>query len=453
MRPLILPNEPAVHGGTTHRLTESLGLGSDLILSLPEQILEISAFYLASFSTFSLSTLGAADGTVGVSLNAYGLLDRFSYGVSGRQIWADDHGPTDRASEPLSLASAGSTRLDLSLNYAFRSGPRLGFRASWYRRDGADGHYGFGPTLFLPLPPLFRSRLDLMAEATRTQEETRAVVRLRMLFDSPSYTISSEHGYVAGFGDGHSSQTGMLSRVDAFWKDDDLVQGDLRAGGGVAREFGDDSLRAQADYSGPHGRALGQVEHRLGDDGNTLYGANAQVNVVGNGDRVAWGGENAYSSGVVIVVEGDAAASFSILVNERPHGTVTVGQRIPLMLPEYEIYEIRLQAIDAPSVRFDASARTVSLFRGTIKTLKWQVEPIFVVFGRLLDAGGRPVTDAVLEGGLELGSSDAHGYFQLEVAGATHLQVRRHGRDLCTVAVAAPAGGEELLDLGDVSCR
>jgi Mat/Ecp fimbriae outer membrane usher protein len=122
------------------------------------------------------------------------------------------------------------------------------------------------------------------------------------------------------------------------------------------------------------------------------------------------------------------------------------------MLPEYEIYEIRLQAIDAPSVRFDASARTVSLFRGTIKTLKWQVEPIFVVFGRLLDAGGRPLTDAVLEGGLELGYSDAHGYFQLEVAGATNLQVRRHGRDLCTVAVAAPAG-EELLDLGDVSCR
>jgi hypothetical protein len=432
-------------------LTESLGLGSDLILSLPEQILEITAFYLASFSTYSLSTLGAADGTVGVSLNAYGLLERFSYGVSGRQIWADHHVPSDRASEPLSLASAASTRLDLSLNYAFASGPRLGFRASWHRRDGADGHYGFGPTLFLPLPPLFRSRLDLMAEATRTQE-TRAVVRLRMLFDSPSYTISSEHGYVAGFGGGSSSQTGMLSRVEAFWKDEDLVQGDLRAGGGVAREFGDDSLRAQTDYAGPHGRALGQVEHRLGDDGNTLYGANAQVNVVGNGDRVAWGGENAYSSGVVIVVEGDAAASFSILVNERPHGTVTVGQRIPLMLPEYEIYEIRLQAIDAPSVRFDASARTVSLFRGTIKTLKWQVEPIYVVFGRLLDADGRPVTDAVLEGGLELGSSDAHGYFQLEVAGATNLQVRRHGRDLCTVAVAALAG-EELLDLGDVSCR
>jgi CS1-pili formation C-terminal len=433
-------------------LTESLGLGSDLILSLPQQILEISAFYLASFSTFSFSTLGAADGTVGVSLNAYGLLDRFSYGASGRQLWADDDGRTDRASDPLSLASAGTTRVDLSLNYAFGSGPRLGFRASWHRRDGADGHYGFGPTLFLPLPPLFGSRLDLMADATRTQEETRAVVRLRMLFDSPGYTISSEHGYVAGFGGG-SSRTGMLSRVEAFWKDEDLVQGDLRAGGGVAREFGDESLGAQADYNGPHGRALGQVEHRLDDDGNTLYGANAQVNVVGNGDRVAWGGQNAYTSGVVIAVEGEAAASFSILVNDRPRGTVTVGQRIPLMLPEYEIYEIRLQAVDAPSVRFDASARTVSLFRGTIKTLKWQVDPIFVVFGRLLDAAGRPVTDAVLGGGLDLGHSDANGYFQLEVAGPTQLQVRRYGSDLCTVAVAAPARGEELVDLGDVSCR
>ena len=446
-------NEPAVHGGTTHRLTQSLGLGSDLILGADSQILELSGFYLASFSTFSLSTLGAADGTVGVGANANGLLDRFSYGVSGRQIWADDDGPNDGEHELLSLASRGSTRLDLSLNYAFAAGPRVGIRASWYRHDGGDGQYWFGPTFFAPLPPLFGSRVDLIAEATQTGEETRAEVRLRMLFDSRRYTLSSEHGYAAGFGDDRSAQTGMASRVDAFWKDDDLIQGDLRAGGGVAREFGNDFLRAQADYGGPHGRALGQVEHRLGSDSNTLYGANALVNVVGNGDLVTWGGENAFRSGVVIAVEGTADASFSILVDGRPHGTVKVGQRIPLLLPEYDVYEIRLEAIDAPSVRFDASPRTVSLFRGTIKTLEWRVDPVFVAFGRLLDAAGRPIADAALEGALEPARSDAHGYFQVELAGPTELRVQKYGLNPCTIAAAPPAEGEDLIDLGEVSCR
>jgi hypothetical protein len=156
---------------------------------------------------------------------------------------------------------------------------------------------------------------------------------------------------------------------------------------------------------------------------------------------------------VVVAIEGDAEASFSILVDGRPHGTANVGQRIPLLLPEYDVYEIRLQAIDAPSVRFDASPRTVSLYRGTIKTLKWKVEPVFVAFGRLLDAAGRPVTDAVLEGGLEPAYSDADGYFQVEVAGATELRVAKYGLDPCTVAVAASAGGEDLVDLGEVRCR
>jgi hypothetical protein len=245
----------------------------------------------------------------------------------------------------------------------------------------------------------------------------------------------------------------MASRVDAFWKDDDLVRGDLRAGGGVAREFGNDAVRAQADYAGPNGRALGQVEHRFGNDGNTLYGANALVNVLGNGDRVTWGGESAFQSGVVIAVDGDADATFSILVDGRPRGTVKVGQRIPLLLPEYNVYEIRLEAIDAPSVRFDASPRTVSLFRGTIKTLSWRVDPVFVAFGRLLDAAGRPVANAVLEGGLEPAVSDAQGYFQIELTGPTDLRAKGSGLDPCTATVARSAAGEELIDLGEVRCR
>jgi outer membrane usher protein FimD/PapC len=446
-------NGPAVHGGTTHRLTQSLALGSDLIVGVDSQLLELSAFYLASISTLSVSTLGAADGTLGLGVHANGLLDRFSYGVSGRQMWADDDAQNDDEHDVLSPASRGSTRLDLSLSYALAAGPRVGMRASWSRHDGGNSQYSFGPTFFAPLPPLFGSRVDLIAEATQTGDETRAEVRLRLQFDSRRYTVSSEHGYAAGFGDDRSSQTGMTSRVDAFWNDDDLVQGDLRAGGGVAREFGNDFLRAQTDYGGPNGRALGQVEHRLGGDSNTVYGANGLLNVVGNGDMVTWGGQNTFRSGVVIAVEGTADASFSILVDGRPHDTVKVGQRVPLLLPEYDVYEIRLEAIDAPSVRFDASPRTVSLYRGTIKTLEWRVDAVYVAFGRLLDGDGRPITDAAIEGALEPAISDAHGYFQVELAGPTELRVQKYGRDPCTVAVAPAAAGEDLIDLGEVGCR
>jgi hypothetical protein len=97
------------------------------------QILELSALYLASISTLSVSTLGAADGTVGLGANVNGLLDRFSYGVFGRQMWADD-GQNDDEHDVLSPASRGSTRLDLSLSYALAAGPRLGLRASWHRQ-------------------------------------------------------------------------------------------------------------------------------------------------------------------------------------------------------------------------------------------------------------------------------------------------------------------------------
>jgi hypothetical protein len=64
--------------------------------------------------------------------------------VSGRQMWADD-GQNDDERDVLSPASRGSTRLDLSLSYALAAGPRVGMRASWYRHDGGNGQYSFGP--------------------------------------------------------------------------------------------------------------------------------------------------------------------------------------------------------------------------------------------------------------------------------------------------------------------
>jgi hypothetical protein len=220
----------------------------------------------------------------------------------------------------------------------------------------------------------------------------------------------------------------------------------------VIQEFGDTSLRAQSDYHGPNGNALGYVEQSLNGDRDTLYGGNALVHVLGNADRVTWGGEDSFRSGVLIAVEGAADAAFTILVDGRPRGEVKVGDRIPLMLPEYHVYEIRLQPIGAPPIQFDTGGREVSLYPGTIKTLKWQVEPIFVVFGRLLDAAGTPLGHTPLEGGTERAFSDAQGYFQLEMAGAAELKVAGPGRADCSVMVEEPEPGDELIDLGDVSC-
>ncbi len=440
---------PAAHAGTIHRLTESFALGSDVVATQNQQILELSAFYLASFSTFSISAQGAVDGSTGVAANAYGLLDRFSYGLSARRIWS--RGDRTEDDDRARLMQDSTTRLDLTLSYSFAAGPRVGWRASWQKQSGTDGSYSYGPTLFWPLPPQFGSRLDLMAEATRSRDEIQTMVRLRVRFETPHYAISSDQGYVASFGDAHGD-TGTAGRVDAFWKDDDLIEGDLRAGGGVIQEFGDTSLRAQSDYHGPNGNALGYVEQGLNGDRDTLYGGNALVHVLGNADRVTWGGQDSFRSGVLIAVEGAADAAFTILVDGRPRGEVKVGERIPLMLPEYHVYEIRLQPIGAPPVQFDTGGREVSLYPGTIKTLKWQVEPIFVVFGRLLDAAGAPLVYTPLEGGTERAFTDGQGYFQLEVAGSVELKVAGPGRADCSVIVEQPEQGDELIDLGDVSC-
>jgi hypothetical protein len=95
----------------------------------------------------------------------------------------------------------------------------------------------------------------------------------------------------------------------------------------------------------------------------------------------------------------------------------------------------------------------VSLYPGTIKTLQWQVDRVFVVFGRLLDAAGEPLAYAPIVGGIERAYADANGYFQLEVSGSTELKVTDPRVGACTLRIEDQTANEELTDLGDVSCR
>ncbi len=441
---------PLLHAGTTHRIHNEVAVGGDLVLSTETAALSAEAFYLTEFATLSLGGFGALDKSAGARFNAFGRFRSFSYGLGARYFF------TDSQPDDLSLTGAvagGFTQLNMNLGYAFANGPRIGFRGFWRDSDVAGITYSYGPNFFWTILRRRQMRVDLISDATFSNTESLATVRLRFSYDDRKYHFDAAAGYRAAISDNDSTADGFLANANGEWRKQDVLDGEVRLGAGAETQPSADVARAKAEYIGPRGRINSFVQQDIGNDQDTRYGGNLLFNVIGNSDAVTIGGSNASPSAIIVAVEGDAKAEFEVLINGQPKGRITAGQTLPFMLPDYKTYSVRLKAVGAPAIAYDTRTQYVSLYPATVKTLRWSVEPIVTLFARIVDADGQVVSDARVEGGVETSYTDRNGYFQVDLARETELRVARRGWDDCIVRFRSLPGDREFIAGKTLVCR
>lgn len=446
-------DQPILHGGTTHRLGQNYALGADAFLSTEVAALEADAYYQNPMGTISVGAFGATNGAFGAVLNGYGSIDRFSYSLATRRIWGSDDAVVGTEEPALPNAAGGSsTQATLNLGYAFKQGMRISVRGFWRHNDGVGDSYSMGPSLHYPLYRGRGMRLDLSADAAHGNLETVARIRFRLFWDAPSHFVTASTGYQHSFEGNGPTESGFLGDVEAGWKDQDLVPGDLQFGAGLETEPQGSSGRVKGNYAGSSGRADGLVEQDFDGEQTTRYAANLFFNVLGNDGAVALGGRETTRSGVIIALDGDADAEFDVLVDGYPKASVRNGDRLPLLLSEYKVYDIRLKPVNAPAIAFDSRAREVSLYPGTIKTLRWRVNRVVTVFGRLVEGDGKSISDARITGAVEPAYTDAEGFFQAVVSKRATLKVKISGGRTCTVSIDVTGIQGEFTTLDNLTC-
>lgn len=440
---------PLLHGGATYRLLDEFAIGGDLALSTEAVVLSAEAFYLTRFVTLSLGGFGATDRNSGVQFDAHGRFKSFSYGFGAR------HFRTERRPNEISLtntASGGFTQLNLNLGYAFENGPRIGFRGFWRDNDPAPQTYSYGPTLHWTFFRKRRMRIALISDATFSDNESLAMARVRFSYDDTKFHFDAAAGYRAALSSDNATADGLLASTNGEWRKQDVLDGEIGLGAGVETQPSADVARANARYIGPRGQIKTFVQQDISNDHDTRYGGNLLFNVVGNSDTLTMGGANAYRSAVIVAIDGDAKADFQVLINGQPKGRIAAGQTLPFLLPDYRTYSVRLKAIGAPAIAFDTRTRHVSLYPATVKTLRWTVEPIVTLFARIVDAAGRPIPDARVQGGVETSYTDGNGYFQVDLSRKTELRVVRAGWDDCAVTFRSLPRDKEFISGKTLVC-
>jgi hypothetical protein len=444
--------EPVLHGGTTHRLFDQFALGVDAAVTLEEATLQADFFYINEFATVSVGAYGATDGSWGAIFSAYGNSNGLFYGLSARRILSRSEPRNDKVA--LTNIDTGSfTQMNFNSGYSFAGGRRISVRGFWRNDDLAGSVYSIGPNVLWPLYHSRSMRLDFVGNAAFSNEETQIMSRLRFFFDSQPYQLDADAGYQHAFQNERASDNGLLARVDGQWIADDFLGGELEIGGGVEVDPRGDLARASTRYTSLRGQVSSFVTQDVGDSYDTRFGGELFANFLGNDGELTFGGANFFPSGIIVVVDGGTPAKFEVLVNGQPKGEISTGETIPILLPEYKSYRVRLRPIGAPAVYFDSKTRVFSLYPATVKTLRWHVDAVVTIIGRIVDANGNPVADARLDGGVETAYTDSNGYFQADVSSKRTLQVTRDDRTKCNVTLGPISHDEVYASVGNLLCR
>ncbi len=162
--------------------------------------------------------------------------------------------------------------------------------------------------------------------------------------------------------------------------------------------------------------------------------------------------ESSDSAALVSVIGAHPDQEFEILVDDVVRGTLRGSGSVPVFLPPYDEYELRLRPRTGSIRSFSEGARRATLYPGNVVAVNWSVTPMFVFFGRIVDSEGRPIVDSDVRGAHGIGRTDANGYFQIEGPGGETIDVGT-GVKACKLTLPTGQGREEFQSLGDIRCE
>ena len=254
-------------------------------------------------------------------------------------------------------------------------------------------------------------------------------------------TLRSEHSGSAG--------TEVRAGLRSNWNDEDTFAAKLEQQFTIETTGNEHYIEGRSHFAGRMGYIHSTVNYVNSLDTDAVNYAGAfSTNLITNGDNVAWGGEQALESAVIIDIDGSDDRQFEILVDGRRRGYANGGERSVINLPAFESYDIALRPLDSNLYDYRETRESVTLYPGNVTSTNYHIRPLILVFGRLLSQG-TPVAQTRISIGEASGVTDEYGVFQMEMYGDPRtLRAPDVIWGDCRVPLPRQASGEDWLNLG-----
>jgi hypothetical protein len=453
--------------GAAWRLTHALAVDVDAVGSDSKTLLEAGGWLITPRLRVRAAALVSTAGDRGLLVQlGSGGRGALNFTFDLRRIWTR-HGQDlfplpsyvisfdSAAPHAQQLGNGSYTQATGSIGY--RLGPANLSLVGSYRDDrGAPADYSIGPSVDWPL--LNRGGMQILfnANAQRTSNATAAFAGIQLLATRGHLSMSASAGAASLAERGNEGISGQraVGSIAGQYSVGTAPGTQLTLEGGADRNIDSSTVHAGARLDSRIADARVDVLHDFEGAGGTQYGITIQSAAAASRHAVAVGANQLEQSAIILSVGGDARdVPLEVLVDDSPRGRISVGQRLSLFLPAYRSYSIRLVPSQSDPVMFDASAREVTLYPGSVETLRWTVDSYLTLFGQALDSHRTPIANGLVRSGRSVSETDANGYFQIDVTRGQPIKVGAGVGASCNVPFATLKVQNDYASIGKVVCK
>ncbi len=426
--------QPMLRAASRWRLRDNIAVGAGVTASPGDPFVDFEGYYQTRLLKYRQSFVFGAEGVFGLSGNLTFQAQPFSSNVGVTIV----DGTEERSTNAFNPLPAPFKQANLNLSYNLK-GTSLGFRANWRESNNSDESWSFGPDIRLSLLTRPPYRLEFVGNSTMSQDETLTRFGFQFSFLDARTSASMNLG-----GSYDQSRRPTTSSQDGF---DPIVEGNAshQFGDPQDHEYGvNTSFRGEGDerqlqLGGDYQSRFGKIDvnslfNRNDNSSSRTLSSNFDVNVVSNGKFVAIGGRERREAAIVVDIRGEPeGAPFDILVNQAVNSRSAVGKTVVIPMNTFETHTVSIAAVGAELLSYPEEIHKLTLYPGNVIHLTWDVAPVIVVFGKLLDMRGAPVANGYItnsaNGNVPI---EQGGFFQTEFTGLPEtIDVKIRGDGVC----------------------
>jgi hypothetical protein len=462
-----------MQAGFSKRFKPSWGYNGMLIGEGKNNFLTAGVFYINALLQVNPDFLLGNHGEHGVSLTSQLSFGSWFGSVYGSQIWA--HYQPQNLAEAENLPSTeddfspivgDSTNAGMSLSKTFNN-ISINMAGNVNKRRGQDTFYSYGPTLRAPVFSTSGFNVNLEVTATKTQNDVIYMATLRGFYrptnSNWSHSLNLGYQHVDPNSNNEinlNNKSGLVASENSSWQKLDQAQEGLRLGVNANTNPDSASYGATGSYNWNYGNLDTQVQRNqsFGDfkDESTQYSATFSTRLAFTSELAAIGGTRYGDTGIIADVESSQPSDdkFEVIVDNQVRKIISINTPTPILLQPYDTYKVRIQAIGDSLFDYKENAQVITLYKGNLKSMVWQVTQKIVLFTKVVYANGKPVANKLIKGGIGLNETDADGSLQLEVASNTkNLEIRLSKNRKCQLALPKYQVEDGVALLDDLVCR
>ena len=436
--------------GAAYRLKDNLGVNFEFLQSDKLSALQGGAVYLGNKYNVQSKLLLSNEGDWGIDLNGQLANNNIILNLNFRKV---ENADTDIDFNEFNLIPQSFSQSTVSASTNFLGGT-ISLLASQNKRQDEEDSESIGYRYTRPLLRKNRYQINLSSSAFVEDDDTSISFGISFNNLSGKFQFNSDSRYAYQDNDG-DTESDIEYSARADYTDKNSTFGDYSLGLHASNFVNSKSIGTRFQTRSALGKADVLYEHIDNNDSDSItrYIGNASFSVYASGKNVAWGGNRTANSGSIIKLDSESIdAPFEVFVNRQPYGFAKSGKSTIVALQPYNEYSIQIKPRGNEFVHFDEKIHRVTLYPGNVETLNWKISPVTILISNAIFKDGSPVEFAKFENTIGFASTDAGGWFQVEIANRDPLILSKKGTPICKIELPNFEVEQGIAVLDEVVC-